>query len=105
MERNMRGLVLKRSVCFTLAMNAGMVCAGAKASDIEGKRNESASRPIAWSGADLRRVLTQYFSTPWVEHRGQNFDPRQYVRDLKAAGAGTIEFMMKDHHGDAKFKT
>ncbi|MBI4164997.1 MAG: alpha-L-fucosidase [Acidobacteria bacterium] len=65
----------------------------------------ASGRSKGWSGKDLRRVHTLYVSPPWAENRGKNFDPRKYVRDLKTAGAGTIEFYLKDHHGNAYFKT
>ena len=63
------------------------------------------AQTLSWTGADLRRVHTLYLSPNWASDRGIHFDPRQYVRDLKAAGCGTIEFYLKDHHGDAYFST
>lgn len=62
-------------------------------------------RELAWTGQDLRRVHTVFVSPPWAENRGAKFDPRGFVRELKAAGVGAIEFMMKDHYGNAYFRT
>ena len=59
----------------------------------------------SWTGTDLRRVHTLFLSPWWVENRGEHFDPQRFVRDLEAAGCGTIEFYLKDHHGNAYFNT
>ncbi|MDK1030556.1 MAG: alpha-L-fucosidase [Planctomycetia bacterium] len=58
-----------------------------------------------WFGDCFRKVHVLFVAPEWAPVRAEKFDAKQYIKALKEAGVGVIEFYIKDHHGISYNKT
>ena len=57
-----------------------------------------------WFREDFRKVLIVYVSPEWAKQRGAQFNARECIDALDAAGTRCVQIFSKDHYGYCYFK-